>query len=232
MAGEQELTPEEKLLKVIQKGEVPQRSAGAEPLTFGDEADAEPIARGGYGQISLAAVNRILVLLILVVIGLSGYEVYRNQPEPEPVYSEEDLDLLDNGEKLVIASLSDTLDMFSARRIFGKPPERWVSGPDHGPKPMQGWRAYVRDNMELTGLSKVIVQQDDGSTRNVMEAIVMDTKKKKMHFLRVDSKIHLSIGDKTHLIEQDIRVDKIEGNKLTFTHGKESITIGETSEKK
>lgn len=227
MAGEQELTPEEKLLMVIQKGESPLGADAnrTDELTFGDESDATPVSHSTGSTISLGLINKILAVVVLIGLGLVGYEIYRNQPAPETKYPPEELSLLDNGEKLVIASLSDTLDMFDTRRIFGKPPARWKDKEDPlKPPVMTGWRAYARDNLVFKGRSTVNVPQDDGTTKQVLEAIVMDKKENKMHFLRVDSKIHL--------LDKDVRVEKIDGNRLTFTYGKESLTIGESTNRK
>ena len=227
MAEEQELTPEEKLLKVIQKGDAPAQDAGSggsAASILGEGQDSKPISKSGDSPVKIGAVNNLLVLLAVIALCFSGYEIYRNMPKPAEVFSTAELDLSDSGETLVVASLSDTIDMFDTKRIFGKPPEPWDPGKGRPPpEAFEGWRAYARDNLEFKGLSTVVRQKPDGGSEKVLEAIVMDTKAKRMHFLRVGSKMEIK--------KKDVRVDKIEGKELIFVCEDESLAIGNPGKK-
>jgi hypothetical protein len=144
-------------------------------------------------------------------------------PQPGKVYGPAELDLISGDKVFVVATLSDTRDMFTKSRIFGRPPKKVKQGP-LGPKtPDKGWRAYARDNLEFKARSTVIKKQADGSSKSVLEAIVMDTKQKKMHFLEVGAKIRV--------LDQDIYIDKINGNELVLVCGDERLTIGEPASK-
>ena len=219
MAEEQELTPEEKLLQVIQDGDNP--GAGL----LGDDEDASSAAVGaepsevGGSRVGFRLFNIIFVLITLVALGLSGYEVYRNLPQPEEHYEPAELDLSVAGIVTNVVPMSDVLDMFADRRIFGRPPDRPGGGDGgDGPAPITGWRAYVRDNFEFKGRSTVMRQRDDGRSENVLEAIIMDTKAQKMHFL--------SVGKKVRVLDKTVRVDKIGLKTVTFSYGKDHVEIG------
>jgi len=220
---QQEQTPEEKLLEVIQKGEAPVAEAGAEAasVTLGDESDGQPVSRpvaDGGGAFQIGTLNKVLVLVIVAFIGFAGYEMYRNLPKPDKVYSQQDMGFGESGEMLVLASLSDTLDMFSKRRIFGIPPKPWepeLNGITI--EELKGWRAYVRDNLKLMGTSDVQRESDSGETVSVLEAIVMDTKEKKMHFLTTGQTIVLS--------SQQVLVENVGEKTVEFQVEDERLTI-------
>jgi hypothetical protein len=220
--AQQELTPEEKLLEVIQKGEAPQADIGTDSApTLGDESDGQPISRPileGSGVFRISTFNKVLVLVAVVFLGLSVYEMYQNLPEQQKTYSAVDMGFSEGGEVLVLASLSDTLDMFSKRRIFGVPPKPWARETNGVTiETLQGWRAYARDNLKLMGTSDVQRETGNGDTVSVLEAIVMDTKEKKMHFLTTGQTIVLST--------QDVRVDKVGENRVDLQVEDERLTI-------
>jgi len=66
-------------------------------------------------------------------------------------------------------------------------------------------------------------QMADGGRKSVVEAIVMDTKEKKMHFLQV--------GDFITILENKIEVDKISDKTVELLYEEESQTIGGKAEK-
>jgi hypothetical protein len=68
------------------------------------------------------------------------------------------------------------------------------------------------------GRSTVLVQKPGGGSRKVLEAIVMDTKAKKMHFL--------SVGKKVRIADKDVRVDKVEKDKVVLVYEEEVLEIG------
>lgn len=225
MADAETQTPEEKLLKVIQKGESPSEGVsvtddGAE-ATLGDASNGKPILRpmlSGAGPLQLKTLNHLLMVIALVFVGLSGYEMYCNFPALAPRYPDAALDLSRSGETLVMASLSDTLDMFDKRRILGLPPERWTP-PDAGRdvETLKGWRAYARDHLNLKGISEVQKTMAGGEAQTVLEAIIMDTKVKKMHFL--------STGQTIVLNQQEIRIAEIKEESVVLAAEEETLTI-------
>ncbi len=218
---EQELTPEEKLLEVIQKGEAAADGTADSSATLGDESDGLPVARPivtSGGVFSVGVLNNVLGLAAILLLALCGYEMYRNLPQPAKVYSSTDMEFKKGGEVLALASLSDTLDMFSKRRILGVPPKPWE--PEHNGlsiEELKGWRAYARDNLKLMGMSDVQRETAGGDTVSVLEAIVMDTKEKKMHFLTAGQTIVLS--------KQDVYVDDIGDSKVELQVEDERLTI-------
>jgi len=218
MAEEQELTPEEKLLKVIQKGDTPAGNISTD-LGGGDAADIKSVTPAGESPVKLSTINTLLVFLTFIALGFSGYEIYCNFPQDAESYSPAELHLASGNEVLTIATLSDTRDMFTKARIFGRPPKKIKQGPAGPLPPDKGWRAYARDNLEFKARSTVIKKQPDGSSKSVLEAIVMDTKQKKMHFLEVGAKIRI--------LDQDVYIDKINGTELVLVCGDEHLTIGE-----
>ena len=221
MAEEHELTPEEKLLEVIQKGEsTPSESHLASgDVTLGDDSDGQVVSRDPQkaGPISFRSMNQILVLIAVALLALSGYEVYLNLPQPDQKFAPTEIDLHAGG-TLVMASLSDTLDMFAQRRITGKVPKPVpVGGITVNPEDIAGWRAHIRDYYKFMGTSVVQRKMSTGDMGDVHEAIVMDTKVKKMHFLTVGQTIVVS--------KIDVLVETIDEDKVVFVSGQESLTV-------
>ncbi len=223
MADEKELTPEEKLLRVIQKGDPAPSVAGA--VADGGAAGAGPaiapeataitsgIPPAGRG---LVVLNRALGAAAAIFLLLAGYETYLNMPANATVYPDELLEIGDYAGDVQPASLSDTLDMFAKRRVFGQV-ERPVINP--GPTNVVnliGWRAYARENLALLGTSDVKRMQD-GAEQTVREAIVMDNKEKKMLFLRA--------GATLVLVEQEVDVASVEDSTIELRKGEEVLKI-------
>ncbi len=218
---QQELTPEEKLLEVIQKGEAPVADGASNAsATLGDESYGQPESRPimGGGTFSVGTLNKLLVAAATAILALSGYEMYRSLPKPDKVYSPADMQFKEGGEVLALASLSDTLDMFAKRRVFGTPPKKWK--PEPGGRRiavLKGWRAYARDNLKLMGTSDVQRETADGEPESVLEAIVMDTKEKRMHFLTSGQTIVLS--------KQEVLVDNVGESKVELQVEEERLSI-------
>ncbi len=223
MAVEQELTPEEKLLKVIQKGEpktVPEErtprketAAQSEPVEITAVA-ANPL-RSGSG---LRYVNRISTIAALVFIGLSVYETYRNLPGTPVQLPPEELIVNASLTIPVTATLNDTRDMFALRRIFGQPPPVVAT---NTPPPTKianliGWRAYARENFSLMGMSD-IKRTEDGIELITREAILMDNKVKRMQFLKEGQTLIIS--------EQEVAVSRVGETFVELKHGEEALTI-------
>ncbi len=221
----QELTPEERLLEVIQKGDAPlgagNVTASAAGLPLGDDSDGQPVDRSpsasGSAFFKMNTYSYALALGVLVLLACSGYEVYRNLPEPPKQYSASEIDIAESG-TLVMASLSDTLEIFSQRRITGVIPTRDVP-PPIGPDPhiLKGWRAFVRDNWKLLGTSEVQRETASGEMEKVREAIVMDTNDGKMHLLTTGQTLVLS--------NQEVRIGSVDETTVDLVSGKETLTV-------
>jgi hypothetical protein len=221
----QELTPEERLLEVIQKGDIPlgtgSVTASAAGLTLGDDSDGQPVDRAPSASVSaffeMNTYSYALALVVLVLLACSGYEVYRNLPEPPTQYSASEIDIPEPG-TLVMASLSDTLEIFSKRRITGIIPKPYVPPePPGGSEDLKGWRAFVRDNWKLLGTSEVQRETASGEMEKVREAIVMDTKDGKMHLLTTGQTLVLS--------NQEVHVGSVDETTVDLVSGKETLTV-------
>ncbi len=229
MAKEQELTPEEKLLEVIQKGDTAPQGVSSDATgdaLIGDGQDTAVVTkRGATGDspVSLKVINRILVLVALVAIGFSAYEIYGNMPKEGSVFAETELDLTTEDQTALVASLSDTLDMFHTTRITGIPPNPRPVPKDEFGEILEGWRAYVRDNFKMLALSKVMKAGTGANGEIVDEAIVMDTKLKKMLFLQV--------GQDIMITDKKVRVDKISEKTVEFACEDDCQIIGDTGKK-
>ncbi len=221
MAAEQKLTPEEKLLKVIQKGE-PKAEPAEKPSGKAPEEGASPEAIvTEYSLPStgrwMAVVNRILAAAAIVFLLLAGYESYLNFPTPAVAYTADTMTLDTAISTPPPATLSDTLDMFARRRVFGQPPpaKESLEGTTNTVS-LIGWRAYARENLSLIGMSDVKRLQDGGETTQ-REAIVMDNKVKKMQFLTEGKTLILS--------EQEVAVSQVGDSFVEFTLGEEVLRI-------
>jgi len=223
MADEKQLTPEEKLLRVIQKGDPATAasvdaatdggagaSAGLAPETTAMASGIPPTGRG------LVVLNRFLGAVAALFLLLAGYETYLNLPANATVYPDEPLEIGEYAGDVPTVSLSDTLDMFAERRIFGQV-KLPVDTPDStNVVSLIGWRAYARENLTLKGMSDVKSMQD-GVEQTVREAIVKDNKINKMLFLRAGSTLILA--------EQAVSVTGVEGSVVELRMGEEVLKI-------
>lgn len=224
MADGEELTPEEKLLRVIQKGDGPapnnERSAAdtALPSEAGDDSKVTALGseKPAAGR-GLVLLNRILGMAAILFLLLAGYETYLNIPVRATVYTPETLAFDERSFDGPIASISDTLDKFAERRIFGQV-ERPVVNPPGSTNTVNllGWRAYARDNLSLMGMSDVKREQA-GIEQVVREAIVMDKKQKEMHFL--------TAGKTLMLAEQKVTVSRVEEAAIELKRDDEILKI-------
>lgn len=221
MADDKELTPEEKLLRVIQKGDAAPSDPGVAASGGGagaiaaiaPEAIAPGIPSAGRG---LVVLNRVLGAVAALFLLLAGYETYLNMPANATVYPDESLEIGERAGEVPSVSLSDTLDMFARRRVFGGVDRPVVTPGNTNLVSLIGWRAYARDNLSLLGTSDVTRKQD-GAEQTVREAIVMDNKEKKMLFLRAGSTVVLA--------EQEVDVGSVEEAAIELRKGEEILKI-------
>lgn len=253
---EEELTPEEKLLKVIQKGDEQESENEAaatssedsegkvttvattaattatktKETTSADKPEAEssedtpavavsPIAVALTRRSPLRVLNRAMLAVAAVLLCISGVEMWANIRSPlSPITQqpfETTAESLDS--ENFIADLSDTLDMYSKRRIFGKPDPVVIKPKINTTPVLAGWRAYIRKNYDFKGTSTVSKPKDDGAATKVMEAIILDNKTGRMHFLSVEQ---------TVLVEkQTVMLKEITENNVTFSKGDEEVTL-------
>lgn len=220
MAVEQELTPEEKLLQVIQKGEP--RTATSIPA--GDVPVDVPLmdslstVSAKTSTRGLVLLNRALAAVAVVFLMLAGGETYRNFPTQAVAYPSEELDLsAGDAGRVDPPSLNDTLKIFDEKRIFGAAPKQEGPGPAiTNITSFVGWRAYARENFSLMGMSDV-KHVEDGVEKIQREAIVMDNKAKKMYFL-TEGKV-LSVA------EQEVTVARVDDSLVELRVGEESLKI-------
>ena len=223
MADEQELSPEEKLLRVIQKGE-PAAAQAASPVDDGlaasgtSAAENTGTAASGVPPTgrSVVVLNRLLAAAAVLFLLLAGYETYLNVPANATVYDAESIDIGPRSGISPDISLSDTLDMFARRRVFGQVERPVVNPGSTNTIILIGWRSYARENLSLMGMSDVKLMQDGGE-RTVREAIVMDNKLKKMYFLRVGSTLVLA--------EQEVGVASVGETAIELKKGEEVLRI-------
>jgi hypothetical protein len=224
MPDEQDLTPEEKLLRVIQKGDPSPLNAGrvageGSVATEADDAAGDPAAivpelrRGGRG---LTLTNRLLASAALFFLLLAGYETYLNMPAAATVYPAEPLEIGARSFEGPAVSLGDTLDMFARRRVFGQPERAVIMPSNTNVVNLIGWRAYARENLTLMGMSDVTSRQD-GSEKIVREAIMMDNKVRKMHFLREGSTLIVA--------EQEVSVSSVGETAVELRRGDEVLKV-------
>lgn len=161
--------------------------------------------------------NRIMALAALAFILLAGYETYLNVPADVIPLQTGDIHLkAEPAFATAPATLSDTLDMFARRRIIGQPPPNAATNITTNAVILIGWRAYARENLSLIGMSDV-KRMSQGTEQVLREAIVMDNKLKKMHFL--------TEGKSLVLAEQDVSVVRIGESTVDLKQGEEVLTI-------
>lgn len=200
MADEKELTPEEKLLQVIQKGEKtpspPQATSGpgipdtTQTESAGSAVMSEVVPPMGKGR-ELVFMNRIFAFAAVVFLCLAGYETYLNVPARATVYQTESMTISQYTDDADTMSMADAQDLFARRRIFGSVERGIINTGNTNVINFIGWRAYARDHLSLMGTSE-IKRSQDGHEQSIQEAIVMDNKLKKMLFLRPGSTVVLA----------------------------------------
>lgn len=222
MPEEQELTPEERLLKVIQKGEEPttvmtpekDEQGVAEGAVTVSETTAPPVAVPGAG---LSLFNRILSIAAVLFLMLAVYETYLNLPAAPVFYPEDEMLIERAVSDEGLFSLSDTVDMYAMRRVFGEPPPAVSREPVASDQArLVGWRAYARENMSLIGMSNV-TQEQDGREITKREAILMDNKTKRMHFLTEGIAVVIS--------DQSVNVAQVGDAFVKLRFGEEILRI-------
>jgi len=212
MAAETDITPEEKLLRVIRKGgaaesrDVPAEPA-AEPAADGMDAEravTPAVAAVPSGRV-LGATCRLLVLATLLLAAGGAYELVKAVPEPEAAPPPPDRAFLEATAALRLPRVEDTIDQYARRRIFGRPPSVPIAH-DPDPQVLRGWRAEVRDHYRLMGISIVEQTIADGTRRPIREAIILDGRSGNMHFVSTGKRLVIK---EDHVTVQEVLPDAV-----------------------
>lgn len=270
-AKEQDLTPEEKLLNVIQEGDSEEPKAGeseavgpaassnatvaAEQVpaeegaekaklklakaagteaASGDKATAPEgaakdekaaaagviaagpmaVSKGGRGtRFGIGTVNKCLVAVVLIMIGFAVYEIWASIQVPghEGVVlaGMPDMTWLDQLPEEALPPIEDVLKAFKENPIIGpRKPARTVGSATVTPTPLDN---YVKENLNLIGLSNVPGDAD------TPEAIIVDKKLEKMHFLR--------IGDKVSINKRELELVEVTAEYAELLDGETKIRV-------
>lgn len=201
-------TPEQKLADALQ---------GAKPKSAAPESAVEPEEQeSDFAQAETLDQSRgfrisrdLFVFLAIGLFGFSIYEAYSNQ-----LIREGDLAQLpfDSVQKPVLAermSLSESIELFDKRRIFGEPSS---DAPKPGPT-IRGWRAELRQHWVLKGTSAI----SDLSEEDGYEAIVFDNRSKRLQFLRS--------GQTVNIADQDVEVVRVDAQRVELRRGEEVYVL-------
>jgi len=166
---------------------------------------------------SISAVNKCLVVALLLLVVVTGVEIWGNvktfgaerydegilpvlgaggadQPRPAPAATK-------------LGSLDMVLKPFMARSLFDIPKKPGAG--DGKPAPVPG--PNISSQLTLIGLTNI------NGDRHKAEAIVMDNKINKMHLLR--------IGDTVTVDGRVFTLEEIHPDHVVFTEGKNRITV-------
>ena len=190
----------------------------------GDGQSGAPVSKGRFLSKkrrdpvqSISAVNKFLVVAVILLIFLTGFEIWDSVKTLAAEQSAKDpfgaLEIADREEDLPpsppssgLPSVEMILKPFMARFLFAIPVKEKE---DETEKP--GPKAEIRSQLTLIGLSYVT---DQGKTP---EAIVMDNKINKMHFLMIGATV--TVGQRLLTLEE------IHPDRVVFTEGKNRITV-------
>jgi len=173
-----------------------------------------PIGPARAPRFGVGVVNRILAALVLLMVGFAAYEIYASIRTP---LVKSDAPAEGTGYEIAEVPASDlppieeVIGIFRKRPIIGEPKQQT---PPQGPKqppPTPPFQRYADQNMNLIGLSTPEGDPQAG------EAIVVDTKADKMHFLRVGQE--LTIEGNTVTLKQ------ITADYVVFGVGEEEVRV-------
>ncbi len=211
--AETEKTTEEMLREAVQKGEPVTAPLDAGPDGAGDAAGlvSEPALVSSKPASALSVASRLLIVGAVLLLLLGGYETYSSIPGEVPAFSARPFDAVSVDAMPDGIALNEAVDRFARRRVFGVPPPQ---DPPNGPDvpAARGWRAYVRDHMDLMGTSAV---EEEG--RSLLEAIMMDKKAGRMQFLRE--------GMAFRIEDQEVTVVRVSENQVELRRGEEVLVV-------
>lgn len=247
---ENELTPEEKLLKVIRDGDDTSASEtiAVETTEIAEEkkpelklvekdkenkVDVEAVASAvtvtpdvtvataddnsdpamvmkseRSSLVSIGFINKIMAIIVIVMIGLTVYEIWMNIKRSR--YKTDNTEnvlvasLIDQDPEDELPSLGEVLNKFADSEFIGVPEKIEAPGTKPAkpaPTPIED---YVKKNLNLIGLSGE-------------EAIVSDGKTGGMHFLK--------LGDTMRINDVDVKVNGISSEYVELSDGDKKIRI-------
>ncbi|MFU8779611.1 MAG: hypothetical protein ACNA71_01135 [Kiritimatiellia bacterium] len=163
-----------------------------------------------FSSKGFAISKQLLVVGALVLVFLSVYDTFSEQPDPLPAVIQQEFDAVAARAVVPGTALSQTIDMFDDRRIFGPPPP---ASPDQVPPVVHGWRTAVRESWELKGISQNPGAEGDAS----LEAIVFDSRSQRLQFLRVGESIRIS--------DADVVISRIHQDRIELRRGDEVLIL-------
>lgn len=174
-------------------------------------------------KLGIGAANRCLAAVIVIALMLTGLEVW-NFVKPASAATmtgnsgvESTTPTLDIPIHAAQYSFPDVLKSYRQKPIFVIFEPGSEIGTEGGGRPLPpqprrvGWAKYARANMKLMGLSPV------PDSPELTEAIIADTKTKRMYFAKV--------GDKLVVSGRQVSVLKINGALVILTDGVNNVTI-------
>lgn len=264
MAENEQLSPEEKLLKVIQQDGEPAEEATAAATPASDaapeatvdvaaetkpaeeaapttkslrlatkapesstDAAPEPSVRIGSAEPTfferkrpvlrpgIATVNRCLVGVIVLMLLFAIIEIWANIQPVEThhgfVPDATDRIVSRSGTLIQLPPIENVLDSFQRKPIFSRLEGR--EGEETPRERIPNWEAYARDNVNLIGTSMFAGEGQPGQR----EAILVDSKTGKMHFLQV--------GQTVVLDNQELELKRIESDNVVLSDGAKDIVL-------
>jgi hypothetical protein len=225
-----ELTPEEKLLKVIQQGGKPvpmtpmpvppaptleaTSSSSSSPSSAAPAATrCMPVSRG-TAALGISLLRRVLISVTVALLALVAFELYHNLPEPvaAPAAINRPLVAMDLSE--AATPIGEATAQYDARRIFG------IAGEEPGPVrtslTVVAWIGQVHEKYKFMAISEVDASGSTGS-EPVVEAIVLDKFTKTIQFLRE--------GQIVRFGGTEVVVKAITENAIEFESGSDSMRL-------
>ena len=210
-----QLTPEEKLLKVIQHGATAPGLIGSATAEVedADTSDTDTIheVRAGHEHFTgVGILIRGLILLAVLLFSAVCYEFYRAMPDPALVGREQAPPDSGGGETQLFPPYAVVLAEYQNGGIFKVIPDTPVT---NRTDTVPGWARYIKRHFNWLGISKVT----DASTGEVvLEAIVMDKKTGKLQLLREGNRLFISASPEEGTA-QEVVLSTVVANELVFT---------------
>jgi len=159
-----------------------------------------------------ALTQRLFVLAAIIVVLISVYDSYSNQPHSQPALAQQSFDALHVQTVPSQTSLSDAINLYEQRRIIGPPPpvDRTET---NEVATVRGWRAEVREYWELKGSSVIHGVQNDG----ILEAIVFDNRAERLQFFRA--------GQTVEIAGADVDISRVDPDRVELRLGDEVFVL-------
>ena len=173
-----------------------------------------PVTSARAPRFGIGTVNRILAALVLLMVGFAAYEIYasmRTPLAPSTVPAGTTRYTIAEVPEGDLPPIEEVLDVFKNRPIIGEPKEKPEPRGPQQPPPVTPFQRYAKENMNLIGLSAPTGDPQAG------EAIIVDTKADKMHFLRV--------GQELAIEGKNVTLARITADYVVFQVGEEEVRV-------